>query len=203
MWFLFSPQDKNQAAESLSASHWKESHFSASAACFSLAEVCVSGSCSERANQKSQVHFITAHCVCAWRRHVPSITETIWHQHCCLFPNLGISVAFIPYSHCSCSAGKPPLRCAKLTLVINIWRSPDTDKRESLDLFEWYIWCNTAGRNAGTLEMYYIRLDRSVIDREKEERQEGRIERLKWRGDRVGRIAGWQKKWKEGWMREG
>ncbi len=74
--------------------------------------VCVSGSCSERANQKLLAQFITAYCVCAWRRHVPSITETIWHQRYYMLPNLGISEAAIPYSRCSRSSlgRKCPLR---------------------------------------------------------------------------------------------
>lgn len=87
---------------------WKESHSSVSAACFSLAEVSNTpqppGSCSERANQKLQVHFITAHCVCAWRRHVPTISETISHQHYCMLSNLWICVAAPPYRHCSRSS---------------------------------------------------------------------------------------------------
>lgn len=97
---------------------------------------CVSGSCSEWANQKLQVHFITACCVCAWRRHVPPITETIWHQHYCMLPNLGISIATIPYRHGSWGSlrRKTSLRYSKLTLVINIWRSSFTDT------LAWSLW---------------------------------------------------------------
>lgn len=105
LWFYF-PRTLTRPQKLCLKPQWKESHSSMSAACFLLAEMCVGGSCSERerASQKLQAHFITAHCVCAWRRHVPFITETIWHQHadcCCMLPNLGISVAAIPYSNSS------------------------------------------------------------------------------------------------------
>lgn len=121
--------------------------------------------CSETANQKLQAHFITAHCVCAWRRHAPSITETIWHRFHCMSSNL-----VNERSHCP-----RPSVCREMSargmpswqLAVDTWTSLLTDT----DLFEGTLW---VGRWEKCL-------------------QEGRIERSKSWGDRSGDKAGWHK----------
>lgn len=49
----------------------KDSH---SVKCLLLTEVCVRGAHTDRANQELQVKFITAPCVCVWRRHAPLVS---------------------------------------------------------------------------------------------------------------------------------
>lgn len=98
---IFSPTGMLTRPQDLSDPFWKESHSSVSAACSSPAEVCVSGSCGESANQKLRVHFITALlCLCMTAPCSPLSPR--WSDTgaaaCCLIG--GISVAAIPYGLC-------------------------------------------------------------------------------------------------------
>lgn len=89
------------------------------------------GQCSETAKQKLRAHFITACCVCAWRRHALSITETIWHRFHGMLPcRLIWWMSVVTALTCLCAN-----ICSDMPswhLAVDTWTSLLTD----IDLFE-------------------------------------------------------------------